>query len=234
MSDLVQQTKDGDIGVITINNPPVNALRPGVPEGIIAAVKSSRATRRSRESSSPAAGKTFCGGADIKEFGKITSGQKPLYRDPGSHALCPRRLPQAGRVRHPRHRVRRRFGNGDGLPLSRGRPAAQVGQPEVKLGIIPGAGGTQRLPRLAGVAKAAEMCAGGDPIRRSRRAGSRHRRRDHRGRSASGGGRLRARDGRTGTAAQDARPQRQARRRRRQCAGLWPPCASRSRRRRAA
>ena len=44
-------------------------------------------------------------------------------------------------------------------------PTAQVGQPEVKLGIIPGAGGTQRLPRLAGIAKAAEMCAGGDPIR---------------------------------------------------------------------
>ena len=42
--------------------------------------------------------------------------------------------------------------------------AAQVGQPEVKLGLIPGAGGTQRLPRLAGVAKAAEMCAGGEPI----------------------------------------------------------------------
>src|SRR4029077_14790210 len=44
-------------------------------------------------------------------------------------------------------------------------PTAQVGQPEVKLGIIPGAGGTQRLPRLAGVAKAVEMCAGGNPIK---------------------------------------------------------------------
>ena len=44
-------------------------------------------------------------------------------------------------------------------------PGAQVGQPEVKLGIIPGAAGTQRLPRLAGVAKAVEMCAGGDPIK---------------------------------------------------------------------
>src|SRR5437763_3201013 len=43
-------------------------------------------------------------------------------------------------------------------------PSAQVGQPELKLGIIPGAAGTQRLPRLAGVAKALEMCAGGDPI----------------------------------------------------------------------
>src|SRR6185503_8636060 len=44
-------------------------------------------------------------------------------------------------------------------------PAAQVGQPEVKLGIIPGAAGTQRLPRLAGVAKAVEMCAFGEPVR---------------------------------------------------------------------
>src|SRR6185436_10381631 len=44
-------------------------------------------------------------------------------------------------------------------------PAAQVGQPEVKLGLIPGAGGTQRLPRSAGVAKAAEMCAFGEPVK---------------------------------------------------------------------
>ena len=49
--------------------------------------------------------------------------------------------------------------------------SAQVGQPEVKLGIIPGAGGTQRLPRLAGVAKAVEMCAFGEPIRREAGAG---------------------------------------------------------------
>ena len=59
----------------------------------------------------------------------------------------------------------RRARIGDGGALSRGGADAQVGQPEVKLGIIPGAGGTQRLPRLAGVAKAVEMCALGEPVR---------------------------------------------------------------------
>src|SRR5947207_4068857 len=59
---------------------------------------------------------------------------------------------------------------GGGLEVAMGAhyrlavPSAQVGQPEVKLGLIPGAGGTQRLPRLAGVAKAAELCAGGSPV----------------------------------------------------------------------
>ena len=56
------------------------------------------------------------------------------------------------------------LGTGDGRPLPRGVASAQVGQPEVKLGIIPGAAGTQRLPRLAGVAKAVEMCAEGKPM----------------------------------------------------------------------
>src|SRR5215471_16819226 len=75
MSNLVQLTKDNDIAIITINNPPVNALSPGVPEGISEAID-----QVSKDASVKAAlliggGRTFVAGADIKEFGKITSGQ---------------------------------------------------------------------------------------------------------------------------------------------------------------
>ena len=76
-------------------------------------------------------------------------------------------------------------------------PSAQVGQPEVKLGIIPGAAGTQRLPRLAGVAKALEMCALGDPVGRPTSVRGRHRGPDHRRRPAAGALAF-AREGRRG------------------------------------
>ena len=77
MTDLVQLTKDNDIAIITINNPPVNALSPGVPEGISEALD-----RISKDDSVKAAvliggGRTFVAGADIKEFGKMTSGATP-------------------------------------------------------------------------------------------------------------------------------------------------------------
>jgi 3-hydroxyacyl-CoA dehydrogenase len=164
MSELVRLTKDGDIGVITINNPPVNALGPGVPEGIINA-----ATECSRDSAIKGivltgAGKIFCGGADINEFGKLTSGKKPLEAilDPLLYALEDFVKPVICAI----HGTA--FGGGMEMAMAcHYRVAvagAQLGQPEVKIGLIPGAGGTQRLPRLAGVPKALEMCAGGDPI----------------------------------------------------------------------
>src|ERR1700730_14999280 len=76
MSDLVTFTKDGQIGIITINNPRVTALSPGVPEGILAAVQSSQKDDTVRALVLIGGGRTFIAGADIKEFGKITSGQK--------------------------------------------------------------------------------------------------------------------------------------------------------------
>ena len=109
-------------------------------------------------------GRTFIAGADIKEFAKITSGQK---RD-----LSPMRNMLAALEDCPKPVIAAIHGTAFGGGLETAIvchyrvavPSAQVGQPEVKLGLIPGAGGTQRLPRLAGVAKAAEMCAGGQPI----------------------------------------------------------------------
>jgi 3-hydroxyacyl-CoA dehydrogenase len=164
MSDLVQLTKDKGIAIITINNPPVNALSPGVPEGISAAID-----EIDRDDSVNAAvliggGRTFVAGADIKEFGKITSGK--ATRGEGFKPL----LLRVEDCRKPLVMAIHGTAFGGGLELAMAghyrvaMPAAQVGQPEVKLGIIPGAAGTQRLPRLAGVAKAVEMCAGGVPI----------------------------------------------------------------------
>src|SRR5262249_46692825 len=76
MNELVAFSKNGDIGIITINNPPVNALSPGVPEGILACVEAAQKDDAIRALVLIGGGRTFIAGADIKEFGKITSGQK--------------------------------------------------------------------------------------------------------------------------------------------------------------
>ena len=164
MSELVSLTKDGDVAVIIVNNPPVNALSPGVPEGIAAAIQQVATDDSVKGAVMIGAGQTFIAGADIKEFGKITSGQ----RREGINFLdviksiedCPK--PTVAAIHGTAF--------GGGLEVAMGFhyrvavDSAQVGQPEVKLGIIPGAAGTQRLPRLAGVAKATQMCADGNPI----------------------------------------------------------------------
>jgi 3-hydroxyacyl-CoA dehydrogenase len=164
MSDLVQFTKRNGIAIITINNPPVNALSPGVPEGILEAIENI-----DKDDSIDAAvliggGRTFIAGADIKEFGKMTSGTRAR----GAGML--RMLLRIEDCRKPVVMAIHGTAFGGGLELAMAGhyrvavAGAQVGQPEVKLGIIPGAGGTQRLPRLAGVAAAVEMCADGKPI----------------------------------------------------------------------
>ena len=164
MSHVIQFHKDRDVAIITINNPPVNALSPDVLDGLLAAVEQVESEAEIKAAVLTGAGSTFVAGADIKEFIKITSGQKP--RGEGLHPV----LSQIENCRKPI--VVAINGNtfGGGLELAMtghyrvAVPSAQVGQPEVKLGLIPGAGGTQRLPRLAGVAVAVEMCAFGNPI----------------------------------------------------------------------
>jgi len=163
MSDLVQLTKDHGIAVITINNPPVNALSPGVPEGIAAAIEQIDKDDSVKAAVLIGGGKTFVAGADIKEFGKITSGKS------GGGLELPSLLLKIEDCRKPVIMAIHGSAFGGGLELAMSGhyrvavPSAQVGQPEVKLGIIPGAAGTQRLPRLAGVGKAVEMCAEGNP-----------------------------------------------------------------------
>ena len=164
MSPLVSLSKEGDIGIITIDNPPVNALSPGVPEGIGASIDTAQSDPSVKGFVLIGAGRTFIAGADIKEFVKITSGERS--RDPGLNPLLLKIEGCAKPVICALHGTT--FGGGLEVAMAChyrvAAPSAQVGQPEVKLGLIPGAGGTQRLPRLAGIAKAVEMCALGEPV----------------------------------------------------------------------
>src|SRR5579863_7750247 len=163
MSELVKYTTDGNVAIITIDNPPVNALSPGVPEGILEGIEKAGADPEVRAVVVIGGGRTFIAGADIKEFGKITAGTRPRL------ALYPTLLKIED---SPKPVVMAIHGTafGGGLEVAMAGhyrvavASAQVGQPEVKLGIIPGAAGTQRLPRLAGIAKALEMCVTGDPV----------------------------------------------------------------------
>ncbi len=163
MTDLVQLTKQNDIAVITINNPPVNALSPGVPEGISEALDQIEKDDTVKAAVLIGGGRTFVAGADIKEFGKMIAGQK---RGAGLLPLLLKIEDSIKPIIVAIHGTA--FGGGLELAMAGhyrvALSSAQVGQPEVKLGIIPGAAGTQRLPRLAGVAKAVEMCTTGNPV----------------------------------------------------------------------
>src|SRR6202049_387903 len=164
MSDLVQLSNIDGIAVVTIDNPPVNALSSAVSAGIATAVAQIESDPSIQAVVFIGAGRTFVAGADIKEFGELTSGK----------IICRESLkPLLMRIEDlPKPVVMAIHGTafGGGLELAMAGhyrialPSAQVGKPEVKLGIIPGGAGTQRLPRLAGVAKAVEMCADGNPI----------------------------------------------------------------------
>ena len=161
MNDLVlYEVRDG-VAVVSMNNPPVNALSPGVPEGIVNRLKQAADDDTVKAVVLVGAGRTFCAGADIKEFAGMASG---LKKDEFSLLTTVDALADS-----PKPVVAAIHGTalGGGLEVAMGchyrvaLSTAQVGLPEVKIGLIPGAMGTQRLPRLCGVAKAAEMCATG-------------------------------------------------------------------------
>ncbi|MBI2685331.1 MAG: enoyl-CoA hydratase/isomerase family protein [Acidobacteria bacterium] len=164
MIPLIQLSKQDAVGIITVDNPPVNALSPGVPEGIAAGLAQHIADPEVKAIVLIGAGRTFIAGADIKEFGKVVAGQSK------GHNLLPLMLAMED---SPKPVIVAIHGTalGGGLEVAMGghyrvaAPSAQVGQPEIKIGLIPGAVGTQRLPRLAGVELAAQMCAFGEPIK---------------------------------------------------------------------
>ena len=156
---VITTRKDGEILIVTADNPPVNALGAAVRQGLMAALEEAKGDEGVKALVIACAGRTFFAGADITEFGKppvlpwlpevvdaIEAMDKPVVAAIHGTAL------------------------GGGCEVALGChyriavPSAKLGTPEVKLGLLPGAGGTQRLPRVAGLALALEMTAKGDPI----------------------------------------------------------------------
>ena len=155
---VLYSTQDG-VAILTINNPPVNALGQAVRQGILDGLKRANDDAAAKAIVIVGGGRTFIAGADIREFGKppqapdlnsvlagIEASAKPVVAAIHGTAL------------------------GGGLEVALtchwrvAVPSAQMGLPEVKLGILPGAGGTQRLPRLVGPLMALEMITSGNPI----------------------------------------------------------------------
>jgi 3-hydroxyacyl-CoA dehydrogenase len=155
----ISTRRHGDVLIVLSNNPPVNALGAAVRQGLVAAIEEAEGDDSVKAVVIACEGQTFFAGADITEFGKppvmpwlpmvvdtIENCSKPVVAAIHGTAL------------------------GGGLEVALGChyrvavPSARLGTPEVKLGLLPGAGGTQRLPRVAGVRKALEMCATGNPI----------------------------------------------------------------------
>lgn len=165
MANLVSYYKEGNVAVIAVDNPPVNALSPGVPEGIMEGLRWALMHDDVEAVVLAGRGRTFIAGADIREFEKMHAGHHGSLE--GIHLL----LADIEDSDKPVIAAIHGTALGGGLEVAMAChyrvavPSAQVGQPEVKLGIIPGGEGTQRLPRLAGVRKALEMCAFGEPIR---------------------------------------------------------------------
>ena len=163
MSETIGYRREQGVAVITVDNPPVNALSPGVPEALQAAIERATADAEVRAIVVLGGGRTFIAGADVNEF--LKTGADAYL---ASLRACARAIEDSAK---PVVMAIHGAALGGGLEVAMAghyrviAPTAQVGQPEVKLGLIPGMGGTQRLPRLAGFAKAVEMCAFGAPVK---------------------------------------------------------------------
>ncbi|MBZ5487805.1 enoyl-CoA hydratase/isomerase family protein [Halomonas aquamarina] len=152
----VSYQRHGDIGVIEIDNPPVNALSHAVRSGLIDALDEGIADPQTQTLVLLASGRTFIAGADIREFGK-----------PSQAPILPEVITALEASPKPLIAVLHGTALGGGLEVALGchyrvaLKGTHVGLPEVKLGLLPGAGGTQRLPRLAGVSFALDMITSG-------------------------------------------------------------------------
>ncbi len=165
MDQLVKLTTQDGVAIVTIDNPPVNALSPGVPQGLVAALEAAEKDPSACAIVIIGAGKTFIAGADIKQLELAASGRGG--GPPEFHSILQRIENCTKPVVMAIHGTA--LGGGNEVAMAgHYRVAvadAQIGQPEVNLGIIPGAEGTQRLPRLVGVAAALDLCVSGKPIR---------------------------------------------------------------------
>ena len=155
----ISTKRHGDVLIVISNNPPVNALGHAVREGLVKAIEEADSDESVKAVVIVCQGQTFFAGADITEFGKpMQMPMLPMVVDIIENCTKPVVAAIHGTA----------FGGGLEVALAShyrvALPSAKLGVPEVKLGLLPGAGGTQRLPRLAGVAKALDMAAGGNPI----------------------------------------------------------------------
>src|SRR5262245_915456 len=158
MSEVVRSSRDGDVAVVTVDNPPVNAISHAVRKGLYDAAAAADADASVTAIVLACAGRTFMAGADITEFGKP-------WADPGLREVVLRledcRKPVVAAIHG--------TALGGGFEIALGChyrcavASAQVGFPEVNLGLLPGAHGTQRLPRLVGIRAALDMIVSGKP-----------------------------------------------------------------------
>ena len=162
-ASVVQTRQQGDVLVVSIHNPPVNALGAAVRQGLLAAMEKAEASTQAKAVLIVGEGKAFIAGADIREFGqpavppslpdvcaRIEACTKPVIA--AIHGAALGGGLEVALSAHYR------------LALQSASAGAQLGLPEVNLGLLPGAGGTQRAPRLMGVKAAAELMLGGKPL----------------------------------------------------------------------
>jgi 3-hydroxyacyl-CoA dehydrogenase len=161
MTNPISTRRHGDVLIVTSNNPPVNALGHAVRQGLVAAIEEAEADDAVKAVVIACEGQTFFAGADVSEFGTPKAFEQPML---------PQVVDRIENCTKPVVAAIHGTALGGGLEVALGchyrvaLASAKLGVPEVKLGLLPGAGGTQRLPRIAGVKRALEMCATGTPI----------------------------------------------------------------------
>lgn len=166
MPDLVRYQVVDRVAVLSIDNPPVNALSAGVWEALDLTVERAAADDSADAIVLTGAGPTFIAGADIKVFASLKTAADSMRRSAGTHAIL-RRIEDCPKVVVAAIQGHALGGGNEVAMACHYRVAttdARIGQPEVVLGLIPGAAGTQRLPRLVGPELAMRMCTDGKPI----------------------------------------------------------------------
>jgi len=159
LNDVATLVIDGEVAVLTLNSPPVNALSASVRDGLALGVAQAMGNAAVKAVVLICEGKTFIAGADISEFGKPPKGTS-LFD--ALNAIEGASIPVVAAIHG--------TALGGGLEVALtchyrvAVPSAKCGLPEVKLGLLPGAGGTQRLPRIVGVEKALEMVTSGEHV----------------------------------------------------------------------
>ena len=159
MSEAAQYSVRDGVAVITLNNPPVNGFSHALRVGVVDGLKKAEADRAVKAAVIIGSAKAFSGGADIREFGKSMSA--PMLWDVND---------QQDALTKPLVAAIGGFALGGGLEVALAchyriaLPKSQIGLPEVKLGILPGSGGTQRMPRLIGAAEALKLMTSGNPV----------------------------------------------------------------------